>query len=344
MALPKTIDQVTPGWLTKSLQNNERIGPGGQVTSIAVDGNAPWNVAETAFLQLEGRALGSLPRRLFAKLTTSPDPLERFMPGEYVFYSSGLAAGLPVPECHLALRDEETGGTLVLIDDLRASHRDVEWPYPPAYADCERAVRALAAVHAGTRRAGTGDLDGLLSRETELCEMIAGMLPAFFDFMGDALSRERRQIIEAAIGRYVPLKQQRYGPGQFLCISHGDTHLWNFLYPKSPDTDACVLIDWEHWYEDFGGTDLALMITQHWYPERRARFEVPLLKAYLEALYEGGVPGYGFADLMEDYRLAHICNIIVPIYQSQGKHHGWWSNLERWFLALDDLGARDYLE
>ncbi len=104
--------------------------------------------------------------------------------------------------------------------------------------------------------------------------------------------------------------------------------------------DACILIDWEHWYEDFGGTDLAVMMALYWYPERRRRFEEPLLRGYLEALEGEGVADYSFDNLMDDYRIAHVCNVIYPVYLSQGKQYGWWSTLERWFLAMDDLGAR----
>ncbi len=343
MTLPTELNQVTPDWLTDRLHENGYLDAAGRITSVTRHGNPLWNVAETAFLELKGAGLGALPGHLFAKLTTSADPLERFMPGEYAFYSSEMAASLPVPRCHLALRDVESGGTLVLIDDLRQTHRTVAWPYPPACGDCRLALKALAAIHAGTLLSGPVDVAKMVQREEELHNLVAGLLPALFDFIGDGLSTERRKLIEAALDQYVSLKEQRYRSGRFLCISHGDAHVWNFLYPKDAGRAACVLIDWEHWYEDFGAIDLSLMMTLHWFPERRQRFEEQFLRCYLEALSGRGLSGYTFDDLQDDYRIAHVCNVVVPVYQFQArdKHASWWPNLERWFLALDDLGARD---
>ena len=343
MKLPIALNQVTPAWLTEQLQANGRLNRSGCVTAISLEPNPVWNVAETAFLTLEGTQLGSLPIRLFAKLTRSADALERFMPGEHAFYSSSRASALPVPCCYLALRDEETGGSLILLEDLRETHRAVDWPHQPSFEECELAVETLAATHAGTLLPQSADVEKMVQREVELNALVSNLLPGFLDIMGDALSVERRGLVERALDRYASLKAQRYRSGRDLCISQGDSHVWNFLYPRDPAKSRCVLIDWEYWFEDFGATDLALMMALFWYPERRKRFEKALLRRYFEAMDQRGPATGSFDQLTEDYRIAHICNVIVPVYQSVAGDDIWWSNLERWFLSLDDLEARDLL-
>lgn len=342
MKLPGTLDQITPDWLTGQLIEAESLGAGGRIEAISLKANPLWNVAETAFVTLEGTNLGRMPTHLFAKLTASADPLEHFMPGECAFYSSSLARKLPVPRCLLALRDEETGGSLLLLEDHRKTHKTIEWPYQPNFEECGLAVETLGTVHAATMLTDI-DANKLSERERELGSLVVSLLPALFDKMGDALSRERRGLLEAALGQYSSFKEQRYRSGRFPCTSQGDSHVWNFLYPRYPSSDRCLLLDWEYWYEDYGATDLAFMMSLQWYPERRARFEQPLLRRYLDRLQEEGIVGFSYDDLIEDYRIAHICSAIVPIYLADLKKDVWWAHLERWFLAMDDLGARELL-
>jgi hypothetical protein len=83
----------------------------------------------------------------------------------------------------------------------------------------------------------------------------------------------------------------------------------------------------------------------HSYPERRRRFEQPLLDHYHATLVEAGVQGYDRRALDDDYRLAVLmqlatpllgCNIRVPPVV-------WWNHLEHTTAAVDDLGCRDLL-
>ena len=104
-----------------------------------------------------------------------------------------------------------------------------------------------------------------------------------------------------------------------------------------------MFIDWEYWRIGFAASDLAYMIALHWYPDRRARHEMPLLRAYHAAL--GPQVRYGWDALVSDYRFAHLDNVSVPVYQHKiGLFPAvWWSHLERWFLAFEDLDCEDLL-
>jgi hypothetical protein len=92
--------------------------------------------------------------------------------------------------------------------------------------------------------------------------------------------------------------------------------------------------------------DLAYMLALHWYPDRRRRMEQPLLDCYHSALLESGVEGYDRAALTEDYRLAVLWQTTTPIWQAMSNLPPliWWNNLERIFLAADDLNCRELLD
>jgi hypothetical protein len=87
------------------------------------------------------------------------------------------------------------------------------------------------------------------------------------------------------------------------------------------------------------------MMAVHWYPERRRRFERPLLDHYHATLLASGVKGYDRAALDYDYRLAVLIHLIAPLFQSNVGIPPviWWSHLERIMYAIDDLGCRELL-
>ena len=74
--------------------------------------------------------------------------------------------------------------------------------------------------------------------------------------------------------------------------------------------------------------------------------EQTLLRRYHAALAAGGVERYSWADCWRDYRLAVIRELFVPVWQwSSGIQAGvWWSNLEKIWMAFEDLGCAELLD
>ncbi len=346
--VPDSIGDLSAGWLSQILFE-AGIASAESIKTIHVTPNQVWNVAQTAFVEAEpdDDAPADTPRRFFIKIRKVPDPLEHLFPGEHAFYAGRRDERLPLAPCYAALRDATSGATCLVLADLRETHVESPWPLPPTEARCRGAMSALAAIHArswsvdDTRQ----DRTALTDRERLLQEHVEGLLPGFFDGLGDRLSRARRATLEDAVSHALVLKTARLSGTAPICAIHGDAHLWNVLYPRDPDRDGCVVIDWEDWRVDFAASDLALAMAIYWYPERRAKQEEPMLRCYLEELEAAGVTGYGWDDLAGDYRIAHLCNVIVPVFQCDAgqSHASWWCNLERWFLAFDNLECRELL-
>ena len=103
--------------------------------------------------------------------------------------------------------------------------------------------------------------------------------------------------------------------------------------------------DWDSWRVDVGASDLSYMMAVHWYPDRRRRHEAHLLDHYHQALLAAGVRGYERAMLDADYRFATLWMLTWPVWQEAFGVPAfyWWNNLERVWLAFDDLGCRDLL-
>jgi hypothetical protein len=257
-------------------------------------------------------------------------------------------AGL-VPRCYDAEWNADTNAWHLLLEDLTATHMIATiWPLPPTSEQCETIVGSLARVHAEWwDNPGLGAAVGrwLDADALELgLRTFTGHLARFIDRYGDRIPVERRQLYDRLI-EAAPRFRQRYLSHRNVTIAHGDAHVWNCLLPRDAASDDARFFDWDSWHIDVGTSDLAYMIAMHWYPDRRRRFEQHLLDRYQRELLEHGVKNYDRVALADDYRLSVLEHIMTPVWQAAHNIPPviWWNNLERIFMAVDDLDCRELL-
>jgi hypothetical protein len=252
----------------------------------------------------------------------------------------------PLPRCFDAAFATENGRWHLLLEDLSATHQPAS--QPPSFDECALAVDAIAQIHGywwEHRGLGT-DVGRLLSAaEVEsLAREAASNYERFANVVGDRLSNEHRRIYAQVIATF-PRPWIRLTAPKGLTLTHGDAHVWNFLYPRVPGGRA-ILIDWQLWHLHIGPRDLAYMMTLFWDPERRAAMERKLLQRYHQGLLAHGVKGYGWEQCWKDYRWSTIRNIFVPTWQ-------WLKGLETdvcWnrtlnaLRAFEDLHCRELIE
>ena len=292
---------------------------------------------------------------LFALKTGHPDRLSAGWDAarhEMAFYTevAATAAGRFTPRCFDTFADAETKAWHLLLEDLSETHTvPGDWPLPLPLAHCERIV----AAHA--RRQGSCWDTPVIDRFAPNTlwydaatvqayqERLEAQVKVFADRLGDTLPAERRDLF-ARLVEAAPRLFARYEARHGLTIVQGDAHVWNCFLPRDGGADV-RFFDWDSWRVDVGASDLAYIMAVHWYPDRRRRFEAHLLDHYHEALLAAGVRGYDRASLDADYRFATLWMITWPVWQEA---YGvppvdWWNNLERVWLAIDDLSCRDLL-
>jgi hypothetical protein len=269
---------------------------------------------------------------------------------EVAFYTD-IAPLMPtrlVPHCFDAHWDAAANSWHLLLEDLNESHViATAWPLPPTQHQCETILGALARFHAawwddprlgssvGTRRSAA-DIERFVGD-------FAQAFARFVDRAGDCLSADRRALYE----RWpivAPRVITRYQHQRNLTIAHGDAHVWNAFVPRDGGDDV-RLFDWDGWRIAMASGDLAYMMAMHWYPDRRRLMERSLLDRYHATLLAHGVRDYDRQALDDDYRLSVLWNITQPVWQATQDIPPviWWNNMERIFLAFDDLGCRDLL-
>jgi hypothetical protein len=341
--------------LTEVLRRADGLGDG-RVRAVEVLSTRPTILSHIIRLRLDyDGASGTAPPTLILK-TAHP---ERRAPGwnagqkEVAFYNQVADAmkRRVVPRCfegHWEREGEEVTWHL-LLEDLTDTHATpTAWPLPPSTPQRERILRAWAQFHAAwwdDTRLGSSigtwtDSDGM----TSYLQRFAEELKRFSDRLGDRLSREHRDLYERLIAAG-PRLHARYLSHRHMTIVHGDAHVWNCFLPKDGAEGDVLLFDWDSWRVDTATDDLAYMMALHWYPEFRQRAEKAALDHYHAELVAGGVCGYDRVALDDDYRLSALWQIATPMWQASINVPPviWWNNLERIFMAVDDLGCRDLL-
>lgn len=327
----------------------------GTVRDLAVDRVQTTVLSRIAWLRVEyaGAAQGA-PGRFVLK-TGHPERLAAGWEAarqEITFYTE-IAAAAPghfTPRCFDGFADPGTKAWYLLLEDLSETHQvPGAWPLPLPLAMYERIVAAHAR-----RQASCWDVP-LLDRYTPATrwyddaavrayqDRLSKQVSTFTDRLGDALPPERQDLFARLIDA-APRLFARYTARRNLTIVQGDAHVWNCFLPRDGGADV-RFFDWDSWRVDVGASDLSYMMAVHWYPDRRRRFERVLLDRYHAALLEAGVRGYDRASLDADYRFATLWMVTWPVWQEAFGVPPvyWWNNLERVWLAVDDLGCHDLL-
>lgn len=326
-------------------------GTGGRVREVTVESQRETVLSRIIRLRLTHEGEG--PASLILK-TARPGlsgGIRRAGQQEVAFYTQvapATPAGL-VPRCFDAAWDGESQAWHLLLEDLTESHATpTAWPLPPSLAQATEMMRLRARFHAAWwddprlgesigSWAGEAGIEAYLQTLQTQWAQLLGQHPQLF-------SAARRDFY----GRFLaasPRLTARYRSQRQLTLTHGDAHVWNCLLPREGFGGGARLFDWDCWGLGAGANDLAYMMALHWYPEIRRDFELPLLDAYHAALLAAGVGDYDRTALAADYRLAVLWQITTPLQQAALGIPPliWWNNLERIFLAVEDLGCAELL-
>jgi Ecdysteroid kinase-like family len=339
--------------LTDALRRSGVLGDA-RVCDVAVASSRPTLLSQITRLRLTyDSAAPDAPATVILKTGLPERAGDRWNAGrqEVAFYAQ-VASAMParlVPRCFEAHWDADTNAWRLLLEDLTDTHViATTWPLPPTMEQCESILRARARFHAAwwdDPRLGT-EVGTWLDSEAMARQLqtFAEKFASFVDRVGDRLPRERRDLYERLLAA-APRLNARYHSHRNLTIIHGDAHVWNSFLPRDGEGGDVRLFDWDTWRIDTGTDDLAYMMAMHWYPDHRRRAERALLDRYHATLVEHGVRGYDRGAIDDDYRLSALWLITTPVFQASVSIPPviWWNNLERIWLAVDDLGCRDLL-
>jgi thiamine kinase-like enzyme len=120
----------------------------------------------------------------------------------------------------------------------------------------------------------------------------------------------------------------RTGALRQVALTHGDAYLANFLCPNAGISEPVCLIDWQSPETFLAASDLAnLLVTFLTSDQRKQIGEEQLLRRYYAAFSVARPGSYGLQDLLNDYRLAIIDWLLLPLQDRRDgsrKEYWWW--------------------
>ena len=320
---PARIDQMTPAFLTGRLR---AAGPLSRATVTAVEaqrlGSRTRYNAQLFRLHLHyDRSELRAPRTLVAKLPTLNTALHEragvFQPGakENWFYQHvARQTTLPVPRCYYNALDPESGGSVLLLQDL-APAQPGDQAKGASAKDAALALQRLAPFHAAWwSEQAQRELPDFIRRPEKagaatvlVDRLYAAAWPQFLELNIVVMPEEVRRFGASLAGRLAQVNALLAEAPQTLI--HGDFRLENLLWDGAPAKVRCWVVDWE---------DIALasaMVDVAWFLGGGLRLaeggrESELVRHYHQALVAGGVAGYTEAQCFAHYRLA-MCGCFV---------------------------------
>lgn len=280
-AVPASIDVVLDGaWLSRALG---RRHAGCRVASVAVRGTRS-TVASKHFIEVGYTDPGDPPAPAHLCVKGYFEDAERRAPAgrsEARFYRDWAPTiSTRVPDCSYVGMDEQTGASVLILEDLRASGAtplDALHHFTPDLSAAT--LSQLADLHAQTWRHPELDQPWLAPRMASLSQSTTPeRLQALLDLpRGDGLSSAVRNGTRVRAAMAALSRLPHNGPP---CMLHGDTHAGNvFATAAGPG-----LLDWQLVQRGTWATDVAYHIGAVLETEERRRCEWDLLRCYLDRL------------------------------------------------------------
>ena len=94
-------------------------------------------------------------------------------------------------------------------------------------------------------------------------------------------------------------------------VVHADFRLDNLFFGGDGAEYRLAVIDWQAPNRSNGAYDLAYFVSGSMPPDRRRACEARLIQRYHDVLLEGGVRGYPFEELLEDYRRSLVLALAI---------------------------------
>jgi len=364
---------MTPDALTKLLYQEKALQQG-CVLEVHITENEAFN-SQIQHLKLSYSpdAAPHLPTELVLKKNVPTDWGKEAGQAEVVFYRfiAQEAHRFPMIIPHVvATADEQTGDSLLLLQDLSATHHPpvtrrltaqsaVQQEEMPASATLHQIVETLAAFHAAWwehPQLGTPPLEldsDFLDEEhfRAYCQLLdqnwQSCLAAEGHWLPQDVVSEISEILRLLPGAWERYLVRRFPTRHQLTLLHEDAYLVNFLVPRTDEDGGVYMLDWQSSFGGMGALDLVIMCASFWTRAQRQenKREETMLHRYLAALHAHGVTNYTWDQLMEDYRLMIMIFLQGAIWdQTNGSVRDyWWSKLQCLLSAARDLDCLSLL-
>ncbi len=316
LRIPERLDEITPAWLGEALAVRY---PATEVT-LAHAGQMIHGSGTKVRMLLEYNEAGHghrLPPTMWVKAGYEPhsDMIRNSYVQEKSFYRDVGRTGLVnAPYCYYGGTDQQTGLTLLLLEDLLARNASFGIATRPLDVETvDRALEMMARYHAvwwgAPELAKLGEFGGSFVTDDIIFALIDS--EGWERWVAHARGRDvpaayhSRDAIRGAYTRLWEL-ERRATP----CLLHGDPHLGNMFF--EPDGTPGFL-DWQRVMQGEWAHDVAYFTISALEPDLCAAHERELLSNYLRRRTEFGAPSMGFEAAFLAYRRQAVHGLVWVI-------------------------------
>jgi hypothetical protein len=217
--------------------------------------------------------------------------------------------------CYLADWDAAAGQSLILLEDLAENGAVGDQLAGCSPAEAELALSHLARFHAAWWDNGEMQQISWLQRGTDLVraamtDVYEQSRQPFLDVFGDRLAPQVRESV-TGLNQRVLAAMDEFDRRDVYTIVHGDFRIDNLFFGRTGGPYELAVIDWQSPNRGWGAYDLAYFMSGSMPPEQRRAGERAALERYHATLTAGGVRGYSFDDLLNDYRASLMAYLAI---------------------------------
>ncbi|SVB67297.1 uncharacterized protein METZ01_LOCUS220151 [marine metagenome] len=317
---PRKLEDIDLSWLNYVLNPNRLPNlPSATSYSTAIigEGKGFMNQISRVTIKYESQD-PTLPASVIIKFASEDQYLKhitqtfRTDQREIKFYE-GIAptASLDSPRIYFSDIDEQTGDTLLVIEDL-INLRQGDSVQGCSLNDARVAIDQIARFHSSWwQNPALMELDWLPLRSNE-SELYHDIYPDAWELLkvkaGQFMTTrllDLGQVLRGHIGKIKTHLTKRP-----RTITHGDYRLDNLFFRDNVSQRPLVVFDWEYCSIGRGTFDVATFINEAFTPKLRRNHEIALLAMYHALLLESGVDDYTFEECLIDYRIS-ILEIFI---------------------------------
>jgi aminoglycoside phosphotransferase (APT) family kinase protein len=353
--VPRTIDEVTAGWLSEALCADGVARKPMAISAIRVEQIAQDTGFSSLLYRLHLTGQPGVPSTVIVKLPAQSEARWAMdMLGGYrreLSFYQRVAGRAPIstPHVYAAEMVEDSADFVLVLEDLR------HWDNADHLAglSMHRArlcIEQLAGMHAwSVTAADVTGLDAFPSIDAPIAREI--LHPAFE--LGWRVYRDRSTVaVPAAVAKYAD-RFVELAPKALAALTvrpmllHGDIRADNMFF----DGDSLKIVDFQFASRGAGAADVAYLISQGLPTEVRRGHDEQLVREYLARLADNGVVDYSFDEAWQQYRFAVAYLMLLPVITLVG-----WDTMpersralclkltERAVAAIDDLEATEVFE
>ncbi len=329
MDFPRTVDEITPEWLTNVLRENGAIS-NSVVESFVLeefDGQGNWSevrrlVPEYSAPEPDG------PRSMIAKIGLQSEEIiqnpairhevavayER----EARFYQDFAAGcGLNTPKHYFSAHDPETAEAIYLLGDI-GHLRAVDRADGCSLDDGRAVFLSLANMHRTSweseqlarqpwiRNYGTNASPKVVQ------QWLAQRIDSFFELGGNSVPKGLESIARKFLPKLIDVAAEIVTAP--VTLSHGDFQLSNMFFDDSLDIEnRIVVFDWQSPGLVRCSEDVSIFMSTSFDVASRRAYEQQLLAEYHSVLLEGGVTDYSHDQFLNDVRLSLLVSMAKQI-------------------------------